>query len=107
MSMRKKVDELERRRARAKQMGGEARLKRQEERGKLDARARLELLLDGGSFHELGILATHLGKPDSDTPADAVVCGTGSIGGRPVCAASYDFTVQGGSIGVVGERKVA
>src|SRR5258705_11017776 len=107
MSMRKKVDDLQRRRADAKQMGGEARLKRQKERGKLAARARLDLLLDGGPFHELGLLATHLGKPEPPSPADGVICGTGLIEGRPVCAASYDFTVQGGSIGPVGERKGA
>ncbi|HYS10186.1 MAG TPA: acyl-CoA carboxylase subunit beta [Myxococcales bacterium] len=107
MSMRKRVDDLQRRRAEAKQMGGEARLKRQKERGKLDARARLDLLLDGGTFHELGLLATHLGKPEPPSPADGVICGTGLIEGRPVCVASYDFTVQGGSIGPVGERKVA
>ena len=105
--MRKKVDDLEGRRAQAKQMGGEARLKRQKERGKLDARARLDLLLDAGTFHELGLLATHLGKAEPPSPADGVICGTGLIEGRPVCTASYDFTVLGGSIGQVGERKVA
>src|SRR3954453_2854848 len=107
MSMRKKAEELSRRRAEAKKMGGEARLLRQKERGKLDARARMDLLLDPGTFHEIGLLATHLGKLDSHTPADGVVCGTGFIEARPVCAAAYDFTVQGGSIGPVGERKVA
>src|SRR5438105_5088196 len=107
MSMRKKVDELERRRAEAKKMGGEARLARQKERGKLDARARLDLLLDPGTFREIGVLATHLGRADGATPADGVVCGTGMIDTRPACVASYDFTVQGGSIGPVGERKVA
>ncbi len=107
MSMRKKVEELKARRAAAKQMGGEARLARQKDRGKLDARARIDLLLDGGTFREIGLLATHLGKLDSPTPADGVICGTGLIEGRPVCAAAYDFTVHGGSIGPVGERKVA
>src|SRR6266851_1052241 len=109
MSMRDKTEELQRRRAEAQKMGGEARLARQKERGKLDARARLGLLLDANSFHEIGLLATHMGKTDADrpSPADGVVCGTGLIEGRPVCAASYDFTVQGGSIGLVGERKVA
>jgi len=107
MSMRKKVDELERRRAEAKKMGGEARLARQKERGKLDARARLDLLLDPGTFREIGLLATHLGRAEVATPADGVVCGTGMIDARPACVASYDFTVQGGSIGPVGERKVA
>src|SRR3954471_6446112 len=107
MSMKDKVDDLLRRRAAARKMGGEARLARQRERGKLDARARLDLLLDPGSFHEIGLLATHLGKDDAATPADGVICGTGLIEGRPVCAASYDFTVLGGSIGPVGERKVS
>src|SRR5438105_4571941 len=107
MSMRKKVDELERRWAEAKKVGGEARLARQKERGKLDARARLDLLLDPGTFREIGVRATHLGRADGATPADGVVCGTGMIGARPACVASYDFTVQGGSIGPVGERKVA
>src|SRR3954470_25051256 len=107
MSMRKKAEELSRRRAAARKMGGEARLARQKERGKLDARARMDLLLDAGTFRELGLLATHLGKADSPTPADGVICGTGLIEGRPVCVASYDFTVLGGSIGPVGERKVA
>src|SRR3954466_8199321 len=107
MSMRKKAEELSRRRAAARKMGGEARLARQRERGKLDARARLDLLLDPGSVHEIGLLATPLGKDDSATPADGVVCGTGLVEGRPVCAASYDFTVLGGSIGPVGERKVS
>src|SRR5215470_11045389 len=96
MSMRDKVEEL---------------LRRQRERGKLDARARLALLLDPGSLVEIGLLATHLGQLPEEagrpSPADGVVCGTGLIDGRPCCVASYDFTVHGGSIGPVGERKVA
>ena len=83
--MKEKVEELERRRAEAKKMGGEARLARQKERGKLDARARIGLLLDNGSFREIGLLGTHLGKddPQNSTPADGVVCGSGLIDGRP------------------------
>src|SRR5205085_11474559 len=107
MSMRNKMEELERRRSQARKMGGEGRLSRQKERGKLDARARLDLLLDPKTFREIGLLARHLGKLESPTPADGVVCGTGFIESRPVCVASYDFTVLGGSIGPVGERKVA
>src|SRR2546425_12047501 len=97
MSMRKKVDELERRRAEAKKMGGEARLARQKERGKLDARARLDLLLDPGTFREIGLLATHLGRADGATPADGGVCGKGGIDARPACVAAGDLTVHGGS----------
>ncbi len=109
MSMRELLAALEKRRAEAKKMGGEARLARQTERGKLDARARIELLVDAGSFREIGLLATHLGRLNADppSPADGVVCGTGLIESRPVCVAAYDFTVHGGSIGVVGERKVS
>jgi acetyl-CoA carboxylase carboxyltransferase component len=109
MSMLEKVQELLRRRAEALKMGGEARLARQRERGKLDARARIALLLDEGSFREIGLLATHLGNLDEEkpSPADGVVCGSGLVEGRPVCVAAYDFTVHGGSIGPVGERKVA
>src|SRR5467141_2565257 len=110
MSMRHKVEELRRRRAEALRMGDEERLRRQGERGKLDARKRLELLLDPGSFVEIGLLATHLGQLPEEAqrpaPADGVVCGTGFIDGRPCCVASYDFTVHGGSIGPVGEGKV-
>src|SRR5438105_13109811 len=111
MSMRDKVAELERRKAEARRMGGEERLRKQGERGKLDARARIAKLLDAGTFVELGLLATHLGKlpeeSERPSPADGVVCGTGLAGGRPCCVASYDFTVHGGSIGPIGERKVA
>src|SRR5207237_6732612 len=71
-------------------------------------------LLDQGSFREIGQLATHLGRLAEEagedakpSPADGVVCGIGFIDGCPACAASYDFTVHGGSIGPVGERKVA
>ena len=62
MSMRDKIEELRRRRDEAMRMGGHERLRRQRERGKLDARARLALLLDPGSFVEIGLLATHLGR---------------------------------------------
>ena len=109
--MREKVEDLERRKDEARRMGGEERLRKQRERGKLDARTRVAKLLDPGSFVELGLLATHLGKlpeeSERPSPADGVVCGTGLAGGRPCCVASYDFTVHGGSIGPVGERKVA
>jgi acetyl-CoA carboxylase carboxyltransferase component len=106
MSMRDKVSELMARKAQALKMGGEARLARQKERGKLDARARMALLFDGGAFREIGLLAGDL-ESAKPSPADGVVCGTGLIDGRMACAAAYDFTVQGGSIGAVGERKVA
>jgi acetyl-CoA carboxylase carboxyltransferase component len=106
------VEELKARKARAAQMGGPDRVKRQRERGKLDARARIELLFDPGSFDEMGALASAGGAlpeeedADKPSPADGVITGVGHVHGRPVAAAIYDFTVFGGSISDIGERKV-
>ena len=61
--------------------------------GKLDARARIDHLLDPGSFQELGTLVG-----GEDAPADAVVMGSGRIDGRPVMVAAEDFTVKAGTI---------
>ncbi len=110
MKMSEAVDDLAKRKARAEAMGGEERVKRQRERGKLDARARVAALFDPGTFDEMGALASANGalpeEEDKPTPADAVITGVGQIHGRPVAAAIYDFTVFGGSIGEIGERKV-
>lgn len=92
-------------------MGGEEAIRNQHESGKLTARERIDLLFDAGTFIELGALGTSPSKsPDmmgKETPADAVVTGHGLIDGRPACVAAYDFTVLAGSMGEVGERKVA
>ena len=110
--MRELVAELEQKRAEARLMGGEKRVARQHERGKLDVRQRVEYLFDDGTFHEFGIHAFfHAnGKPvpsdEVKSPADGVVTGWGKIDGRTVVCAAYDFTVLGGSIGEVSERKV-
>ncbi len=112
MKMTEAVEELEKRKSRAHEMGGPERVKRQRERGKLDARARVEVLFDPGTFDELGGLANAGGAlPDEEdkdkpSPADGVITGVGQVHGRPVAAAIYDFTVFGGSISEIGERKV-
>ena len=85
--------ELEARRTSARSMGGPDRLQRHHASGKLDARARIEYLLDEGSFAELGTLA------GGRVPADAFVAGAGRVGGRPVMVGAEDFTVLGGTIG--------
>ncbi len=110
-TMRERVAALEARRAKVQEMGGADKVARQHERGKLTARERFGLFFDGGDFFEVGAHGTQMGiaaGPDgSDKPAaDAVVCGFGKVDGRMVCAAAYDFTVKGGSIGEVGEVKV-
>lgn len=107
--MREWVESLETQRDRVREMGGEKRVAKQHERGKLTARERIDELFDEGSFRELGIHGTEMpgGYGKSLVPADGVVCGTGKINGRPACIASYDFTVKGGSIGRTGETKVS
>src|SRR5580692_8578256 len=78
-------------------MGGEARLVRQRERGRLNARERLAALFDADSFFEIGALVGTTEEPP--IPADALVAGSGRIGGRPALAGAEDVTVLGGSIG--------
>lgn len=95
---------LERRRAAAHAMGGPERLARQHEGGRLDARQRIAALCDPGSFAELGALAGAC-EPGGAVAADAYVCGTATIAGRPVAIGAEDFSVQGGSIGTPGSSK--
>ena len=89
--------------------GGDDKVRRQHEQGKLLARERLDILLDHGSFVELDRLRSH-GCTDFDMekkkiPGDAVVTGYGAIDGRLVYVYSQDFTVFGGSLsGVVAEK---
>ena len=85
------LDDLAERRAAARAMGGDERLERHRKAGKLDVRARVEELLDPGSFSELGTLV-------GSAPADAFVAGAGRIGERPVMVGAEDFTVLGGTI---------
>jgi acetyl-CoA carboxylase carboxyltransferase component len=104
-TMRERVAELEARRAKAAEMGGGERVAKQHARGKLTARERIALLFDPDTaFDELAILGK---QPGVDSPADAVVCGFGKVGGRGVGVAAYDFTVLGGSMGPTGEAKAA
>src|SRR6476469_3988845 len=95
------LDDLAARRAAGAAMGGPERLARQHEGGRLDARARVDALLDPGSFREIGVQAGSVGRGMTpNAPADGLVAGHGSIGGRPVLVGAEDFTVMGGSIGI-------
>jgi acetyl-CoA carboxylase carboxyltransferase component len=87
------LEDLDARRSAARAMGGEERLARHHAAGKLDARARIDHLLDPDSFQELGTLVG-----GADAPADAVVIGSGRIDGRPAMVAAEDFTVKAGTI---------
>ncbi len=102
--------DLDRRRAEARLGGGEARIERQHKKGKLTARERLDVLLDDGSFQELGTFVrhqTHDFDLDENRPyGDGVITGFGTIDGRLVYVFSQDFTVFGGSLGLAHARKI-
>ena len=91
------LEEIGRRKAEAREMGGEARLDRQRQRGRLNARERLERLFDPGTFFEIGGLVGTVDEPP--VPGDALVAGSGRINGRPALSGAEDVTVLGGSIG--------
>ena len=95
-------DQLLNKRAKAKEGGGEERLKKQHAQGKLSARERIDVLLDSDSFNEIGGLVEHrstaFGLEKQKIPGDGVVTGYGTIHGRLIYVFSQDFTVLGGSL---------
>ena len=103
-------DELQQHRIQSMQGGGDDRIAKQHAAGKLTARERIDLLLDEGSFLEIGAFreARPLanGEPYSTYPGDGVVTGFGKINGRSVCVASEDFTVNGGTLGETHSKKI-
>jgi acetyl-CoA carboxylase carboxyltransferase component len=108
--MKHLVEDLHERRATAKLGGGEEKIAVQHERGKLTARERIDLLVDPGTFVEIGIQAgphsSQRSMDGRDAPADGVITGWGDVDGRPCAIAAYDFTVMAGSMGMTGEFKV-
>ena len=104
------LEELEKRRARARLGGGEARIEAQHKRGKLTARERLELLLDPGSFEEFDMFVEHrntdFGADKNVIPGDGVVTGWGTINDRMVYVYAKDFTVFGGSLSETHAQKI-
>lgn len=100
--------EHEHRRQRALAMGGPAKLERRRAAGILNARERIDALLDADSWYEVGLFATsHLPEDADTTPTDGKVTGFGRIERRPVAVMAYDFTVKGSSSSRVGNRKMA
>jgi methylmalonyl-CoA carboxyltransferase large subunit len=108
--MKKRVDELLQARTTARLGGGEARLQKQRDGGKMTARERIDALIDPDSFQEIGLFRRNrtvtFGMDSVDLPADGVVTGTATVFGRPVHIASQDFTVMGGSAGETHNQKV-
>jgi propionyl-CoA carboxylase beta chain len=90
--------------------GGDERLRRQHDAGKLTARERMELLFDPGSFEELDKLVVHrcrdFGMAEQLIPGDGVVAGHGLVDGRQVFAFAQDFTVFGGSLSETNAAKI-
>ncbi|MFP4092948.1 MAG: acyl-CoA carboxylase subunit beta [Cyclobacteriaceae bacterium] len=90
--------------------GGEERIKAQHDKGKLTARERVALLVDEGSFEEIGRLVEHrstaFGLENQKYPGDGVVTGYGTIDGRLVYVFSQDFTVFGGSLSETHAEKI-
>ena len=105
-----RLDELRRRKAQSEAGGGSQRIDAQHNRGKLTARERLDLLLDEGSFQEVDALVEHrctdFGMEGNIIPGDGVVCGHGTIDGKPVHCFAQDFTVYGGSLGEMHGLKI-
>lgn len=106
-----KLADLDARREAAHMGGGQARIDKQHERGKLTARERLDILFDEGTFVEINTLmttrTTNFGMDKKKTPGDGVVTGYGRVNGRVVFASSQDFTVGGGALGEYHALKIA
>ena len=109
--LRPLADDLRARREQIKQGGGLGKIAAQHAADKLTARERLDLLIDAGTFVELGIHGrphfSQRAMEGKQAPADGVVTGYGKVNGRLAAVASYDFTVMAGSMGMTGELKVA
>ncbi|MGG3450101.1 acyl-CoA carboxylase subunit beta [Domibacillus aminovorans] len=105
------IHELQDRRREVELGGGDERIDKQHEKGKLTARERIELLVDEGSFIELNPFIEHrntdFGLDGIKGPGDGVVTGYGKVNGRPIYLFSQDFTVFGGALGEMHAQKIA
>ncbi|WP_299512220.1 acyl-CoA carboxylase subunit beta [uncultured Rummeliibacillus sp.] len=111
MDMYDKINELYDRKSEIELGGGEARIEKQHNKGKLTARERIDLLLDEGTFVEINPFVKHrtvdFGMDKKEGPGDGVVTGYGKVNGRPVYLFSQDFTVFGGALGEMHAQKIA
>ncbi|MBN1213470.1 MAG: acyl-CoA carboxylase subunit beta [candidate division Zixibacteria bacterium] len=106
-----KIELLLKKREKLLKGGGDKAIEKQHKLGKLTARERLDLLFEENSFRETQLFiknrCTHFGIQGKDFPGEGVVTGHGIVDGRPVYAASQDFTVAGGSVGEATAQKIA
>lgn len=105
-----KIQELVEKRKAVLEGGGEKRIAKQHEAGKLTARERIDLFLDEDSFTEVGAFIEHrchdLGMENQKIPGEGVVTGYGKVDGRLVYIFAQDFTVMGGSLGEMHAAKI-
>jgi propionyl-CoA carboxylase beta chain len=110
MNRSEKFEQLRLKREQALAGGGPERIQKQHDSGKLTARERIGILLDKGSFEEIGAMVQHrcrdFGLDKQQFPGDGVVTGFGRIDGRPVYVFSQDFTVLGGSLSETHAEKI-
>ena len=105
-----KLTELQYRRSKIENGGGEAKIKKQHDSGKMTARERINALMDEGSFVEVDAFVSHrcteFGMDAVEAPGEGVVTGYGTVDGRLVFVYSQDFTVIGGSLGEMHAKKI-
>lgn len=110
MSLLNKVLDFFKRREDASIGGGPKAVEKQIASGKLTARERITALLDTGTFHEYDLFVKHAGRDfgmeKKELPGDGVITGTGMISDHPVGIFAQDFTVAGGSLGLMHARKI-
>ncbi len=106
----KKEQIIEQKKQKARLAGGDKKILDQHNKGKLTARERIEVLLDHGSFEEIGMFVEHrctnFDMQNKKILGDGVITGYGTINGRPVFLFSQDFTVLGGSLGESHAKKI-
>ncbi len=110
MSLKRKIKELQKKREEVIQGGGEKAIKKQVAMGKMTARERIIEIVDKDSFQEYDLFVAHEARDfDMDKKTlhgDGVIIGTGRIYGAPICIYAQDFTVAGGSLGLMHARKI-
>ncbi|MBC7884194.1 MAG: acyl-CoA carboxylase subunit beta [Saprospiraceae bacterium] len=108
--MRDKIQRLQDYKSKALLGGGKERINKQHEKGKLTARERIDLLLDRGSFEEIGMLKEHrsfdFDMEKQQFPGDGVVTGYGTVHGRLIYVFAQDFTVFGGALSETHAEKI-
>lgn len=110
MSLNRNIENLRKRKIEVQKGGGDKAIEKQAAMGKLTARERVLAILDENSFHEYDMFVEHLARDfNMDKKVlhgDGVITGTGTIHGAPVCIYAQDFTVAGGSLGLMHARKI-